>query len=161
MAPETAPHTPVTRASLEDLVTATLARLTDDECVSLLHQVNPAMPHHGLAEFHTGAEALHGVAWTGTATVFPQPVGMAAAWDASLLRELGEATATEVRAKHAADPVGMSLNVWAPVVNPLRHPLWGRNEEGYSEDPHVTAECAIAYSSGLRGAGAGGRSSSA
>lgn len=151
MAPETAPHSPVTRASLYDLVTATLARLTDDECVSLLHQVNPAMPHHGLAEFHTGAEALHGVAWTGTATVFPQPVGMAAAWDASLLRELGEATSTEVRAKHAADPVGMSLNVWAPVVNPLRHPLWGRNEEGYSEDPHVTAECAIAYSSGLRG----------
>nr|WP_220489631.1 glycoside hydrolase family 3 N-terminal domain-containing protein [Tessaracoccus sp. MC1679] len=141
----------VTRPALEALVDATLAGLSDDECVALLHQVNPAMPHHGLAEFHTGAEALHGVAWTGTATVFPQPVGMAATWDAELLRELGEATSTEVRAKHAADPVGMSLNVWAPVVNPLRHPLWGRNEEGYSEDPHVTAECAIAYSSGLRG----------
>ncbi|HSO68550.1 MAG TPA: beta-glucosidase, partial [Arachnia sp.] len=109
----------ITRPALVGLVEATLAGLSDDECVALLHQVNPAMPHHGLAEFHTGAEALHGVAWTGTATVFPQPVGMAATWDADLLRELGEATSTEVRAKHAADPVGMSLNVWAPVVNPL------------------------------------------
>ena len=45
----------------------------------------------------------------------------------------------------------MSVNVWAPVVNPLRHPLWGRNEEGFSEDPHLTAALAGAYCAGLKG----------
>ena len=41
--------------------------------------------------------------------------------------------------------------MWAPVVNPLRHPRWGRNEEGFSEDPHLTAHLATAYARGLRG----------
>ena len=47
------------------------------------------------------------------------------------------------------DRVG--LNVWAPTVNLLRHPLWGRNEEGYSEDPKLTSAIATAYTRGLRG----------
>lgn len=127
-----------------------LARLTRAEKVALLHQHSPAVERLGLAPFHTGAEALHGVAWLGTATVFPQPVGLACTWDADLVRRVGEAVGTEVRAKHAADP-GVSLNVWAPVVNPLRHPAWGRHEEGWSQDPHVTAWLATAYARGLRG----------
>ncbi len=45
----------------------------------------------------------------------------------------------------------MGTNAWAPVVNPLRHPLWGRNEEGFSEDPHLTAALAGAYCAGLKG----------
>jgi beta-glucosidase len=81
-----------------------------------------------LAPFHTGAEAAHGVAWLGPATVFPQPVGMAATWDPDLIERLGEATGRELRGKKAEDP-SVGLNAWAPVVNPLRHPLWGRNEE--------------------------------
>ena len=107
-------------------------------------------PRLGLAPFVTGTEAAHGVAWLGTATVFPQPVGLAATWDAELVRRVGEAVGVEVRAKHAADPT-VSLNAWAPVVNPLRNPRWGRNEEGFSEDPHLTAELATAYARGLRG----------
>jgi beta-glucosidase len=104
----------------------------------------------GLPRFHTGSEALHGVAWLGTATVFPQPVGLAATWDPELITRIGAVVGTEQRAKHAAD-LSVSLNVWAPVVNPLRHPRWGRNEEGYSEDPHLTAELATAHARGLRG----------
>lgn len=141
----------VDSADLKACAANILDQLDDATCIALLHQVNPALPALGLDEFHTGAEALHGVAWNGVASVFPQPVGMAAAWDAELLRDLGDAVATELRAMHSAEPVKVSLNCWAPVVNPLRHPLWGRNEEGYSEDPHVTAECAIAYAGGLRG----------
>ena len=114
-----------------------LSQLTLDERLSLLHQFVPAIPRLGLSAFHTGCEALHGVAWLGRATVFPQAVGLAATWDVDLLRAVGEVTSVEVRAKRAADPT-VSLNVWAPVVNPLRHPGWGRNEEGYSEDPHLT-----------------------
>ncbi|WP_205708801.1 glycoside hydrolase family 3 C-terminal domain-containing protein [Kineococcus siccus] len=136
--------------SLTDRVDDLLGRLTPAERLSLLHQHVPAFEHLGIAPFRTGTEALHGVAWLGRATCFPQPVGLAAAWDADLLRRVGTATGREVRAKHAEDP-SVSLNVWAPVVNPLRHPLWGRNEEGFSEDPHVTAACATAYATGLRG----------
>lgn len=129
---------------------AILARLSLAEKVSLLHQRSPGVERLGLAPFRTGTEALHGLAWLGVATVFPQPVGLAASWDPGLLRLVGAAVAVEVRAKHAEDP-SVSLNVWAPVVNPLRHPLWGRNEEGYSEDPDLTAALAAAYAGGLRG----------
>ncbi|MEP7764069.1 glycoside hydrolase family 3 N-terminal domain-containing protein [Sanguibacter sp. 25GB23B1] len=142
--PVTPPTTPANRAR------ALVALMTLDEKLALLHQVSPGIERLGLAPFRTGTEALHGVSWLGTATVFPQPVGLAATWDAELLERVGDAVATEVRAKHAADPT-VSLNVWAPVVNPLRHPLWGRNEEGFSEDPCLTAHLAGAYALGLRG----------
>ncbi|WP_432991559.1 glycoside hydrolase family 3 C-terminal domain-containing protein [Dactylosporangium sp. CA-233914] len=131
-----------------------LARLTLAEKVAMLHQSQPAVPRLGLAAFHTGCEALHGAAWLGRATVFPQAVGLGASWDRALVRAVGEAAATEVRAFRHDPPEGTpaaSLNVWSPVVNPLRDPRWGRNEEGYSEDPLATAELAIAYCAGLRG----------
>ena len=69
---------------------------------------------------------------------------------AILLLHVGEIVSTEVRAKHVADPA-VSLNVWAPVVNTLRHPAWGRNEEGYSEDAWLTGLLGQAYAQGLRG----------
>ncbi len=116
----------------------------------MLHQRSPAVARLGLAEFRTGTEALHGAAWNGPATVFPQAVGFGATWDPGLVTELGVAVAREVRALHDADPM-VSLNLWAPVVNLLRDPRWGRNEEGYSEDPRLTAATAIAYCRGLRG----------
>ncbi|WP_203568046.1 beta-glucosidase family protein [Aestuariimicrobium ganziense] len=146
--------TPKPSLSSEDLVHAVetlLAQLSDAQVVALLHQHQPAIPEHGLQAFHTGQEAAHGVAWVGVATVFPQPVGMAATFDADLVREIGEAVGVELRAKHAQDPVEHGLNAWAPVVNPLRHPRWGRNEEGWSEDPYVTGWLASSYARGLRG----------
>lgn len=135
---------------VEDRARALLAALTRAEKVALLHQHAPAVERLGLGAFRTGAEVLHGVAWLGRATCFPQPVGLAATWDADLVERVGAVVGTELRAKHAADP-SVSLNVWAPVVNPLRHPAWGRNEEGWSSDPHLTAWLATAYARGLRG----------
>lgn len=143
-------------------VAALLAALTTAEKIAFLHQHQPAIERLGLRKFHTGCEALHGVAWIGTATVFPQAVGLGATWDRDLLRRIGAAVSTEVRA-FRQDPAAVerngvgekhpmvSLNVWAPVVNPLRDPRWGRNEEGYSEDPLATAQLAAAYCRGLRG----------
>ncbi|MEL5991034.1 glycoside hydrolase family 3 C-terminal domain-containing protein [Microbacterium phosphatis] len=127
-----------------------LDRLTPQERIAMLHQAAPAIERLGVAEFRTGCEALHGAAWLGTATVFPQSVGLAATWDTAAVEAVGEVAATEVRAKRAENPL-VSLNVWAPVVNTLRHPGWGRNEEGYSEDPHLTGHFGAAYSRGLRG----------
>ncbi|MFF1375018.1 glycoside hydrolase family 3 C-terminal domain-containing protein [Streptomyces sp. NPDC058308] len=131
---------------VEDL----LARLTAGERVALLHQFTPAVDRLGIAAFHTGQEALHGVAWRGPATVFPQAVGLGATWHDDLVRRVGEAIGTEARAMRTRDD-RVGLNLWAPTVNLLRHPLWGRNEEGYAEDPHLTSALAVAMTRGLRG----------
>ncbi|MCW2136393.1 glycoside hydrolase family 3 protein [Actinoplanes cyaneus] len=128
-----------------------LARLSTAEKIALLHQHQAPVPALGMAGFRTGTEALHGVAWLGTATVFPQPIGLASSWNPDLLRRVGEAVGTEVRAMHHADPERVGLNVWAPVVNLLRDPRWGRNEEGFSEDPWLTGVLSTAYAGGLRG----------
>ncbi|MFF4488982.1 glycoside hydrolase family 3 C-terminal domain-containing protein [Streptomyces sp. NPDC001544] len=127
-----------------------LARLTLDEKIAFLHQFVPAVERLGIDAFRTGQEALHGVAWMGPATVFPQAVGLGATWNPELVRRVGEAVSKEVRAMRARDE-RVGLNVWSPTVNLLRHPLWGRNEEGYSEDPKLTSAIATAYTHGLRG----------
>ncbi|MDP9792045.1 beta-glucosidase [Catenuloplanes nepalensis] len=132
---------------VEDL----LGRLTLTEKVALLHQHQAPVPRLGVERFRTGQEALHGVAWLGPATVFPQAVGLASSWDPDLVRRVGEAVGDEVRGHHHKDPERAGLNVWAPVVNPLRDPRWGRNEEGYAEDPWLTGVIATAYAQGLRG----------
>ncbi|MEV0641381.1 glycoside hydrolase family 3 C-terminal domain-containing protein [Streptomyces sp. NPDC050619] len=127
-----------------------LSRLTLDEKAGFLHQFAPAVERLGIAAFRTGQEALHGVAWMGPATVFPQAVGLGATWNTDLVRRVGEAVSKETRAMRARDD-RVGLNVWSPTVNLLRHPLWGRNEEGYSEDPKLTSAIATAYTHGLRG----------
>ncbi|MFF7580778.1 glycoside hydrolase family 3 C-terminal domain-containing protein [Streptomyces sp. NPDC008061] len=127
-----------------------LQRLTLDERIAMLHQFAPAVDRLGIGAFRTGQEGLHGVAWMGPATVFPQAVGLGATWNDDLVRRVGEAVGNEVRAKRAKDD-RVGLNVWAPTVNLLRHPLWGRGEEGYAEDAALTSAIAVAYTRGLRG----------
>ncbi|MFH8241389.1 glycoside hydrolase family 3 C-terminal domain-containing protein [Streptomyces sp. NPDC018321] len=139
------PHLPFGKR-VDDL----LSRLTLDEKTAFLHQFAPAVERLGIAAFRTGQEALHGVAWMGPATVFPQAVGLGATWNEGLVRRVGEAVSKEARAMRARDE-RVGLNVWSPTVNLLRHPLWGRNEEGYSEDPKLTSAIATAYTRGLRG----------
>jgi beta-glucosidase len=138
------------RLPVHERVEDLLRRLTLDERIAMLHQFAPAVERLGVGAFRTGQEALHGVAWMGAATVFPQAVGLGATWNEELVRRVGEAVGAETRAMRARDP-RVGLNVWAPTVNLLRHPLWGRNEEGYSEDPLLTSAIAVAYTRGLRG----------
>ncbi|MFH8395205.1 glycoside hydrolase family 3 C-terminal domain-containing protein [Streptomyces sp. NPDC018036] len=152
MTAETPPVPPFRDASLpfakrvDDLLT----RLTLDERIAFLHQFAPAVERLGISAFRTGQEALHGVAWMGPATVFPQAVGLGATWNEELVRRIGRAVSSEARAMRARDD-RVGLNLWSPTVNLLRHPLWGRNEEGYSEDPALTSALATAYTRGLRG----------
>ncbi|MFF5052252.1 glycoside hydrolase family 3 C-terminal domain-containing protein [Micromonospora sp. NPDC000663] len=151
------PHLPV-NARVDDL----MGRLTLDEKISWLHQYQPAIPRLGIGLFKTGTEALHGVAWStdiddngavvkARGTSFPQPVGMASTWDTDLINRVGSAVGDEARGYHAQNPRVWGLNLWAPVVNLLRDPRWGRNEEGYSEDPLLTAAISTAYGSGMTG----------
>nr|WP_241265549.1 glycoside hydrolase family 3 protein [Streptomyces boncukensis] len=134
-----------------DRVEDLLGRLTPEEKVSLLHQHQPAIPRLGIRAFRTGTEALHGVAWLGKATVFPQAVGLASTWNPELVTRIGTAVGDEARGFQHERPPGWGLNLWAPVVNLLRDPRWGRNEEGYSEDPCLTGAIATAYGTGLTG----------
>lgn len=142
------------RRRVDDL----LRRLTPDERIAMLHQYAPAVPRLGVGPFRTGSEALHGVSWLGEATVFPQAVGLGATWDEELVHRVAEAVSVELRAFHrhrppviAPDRAPHSLQAWAPVLNLLRDPRWGRNEEGYSEDPAHTARLGEAYCRGLAG----------
>ncbi|MFB4282533.1 glycoside hydrolase family 3 C-terminal domain-containing protein [Nonomuraea sp. MTCD27] len=147
---------------LEQRVSDLLGRLTLDEKLSLLHQSQPAIPRLGIAYHKNGTEALHGVAWSNhlndnwnqkfaSGTVFPQAVGLASTWDPELIRKVGSAVGDETRGYNAADPVLWGLQVWAPVVDLLRDPRAGRNEEGYSEDPLLTGAISTAYGKGLQG----------
>lgn len=131
---------------------ALASRMTAAEKIPLLHQYSAGVERLGIGPFVTGTEGVHGLAWRGAATQFPQPVGLAATWDPTLLTAAAGVVAEEVRELRAEDP-GVSLTVWAPVVNLLRHPLWGRTEEAYTEDPLLNAELGTAFSSGLRGPG--------
>ncbi|AJF69433.1 glycoside hydrolase [Streptomyces vietnamensis] len=145
--------------ALRERVDDLLQQLTLDERLAMLHQYAPAVPRLGIAPFRTGSEALHGVSWLGMATVFPQAVGLGASWDEELVRRVAEAVSTELRAFHHHRPPAIgsperganSLQAWAPVLNLLRDPRWGRNEEGYSEDPVHTARVGEAFCRGLAG----------
>lgn len=139
-----------------------LSRLTLDEKVSLLHQYQPAIPRLGIGRVKTGTEALHGVGWTtdydnggavvsAKGTVFPQALGLASTWDPALIKQVGTAVGQEARGYNAQNPSLWGLNLWAPVVNLLRDPRWGRNEEGYSEDPYLTGQLSTAYGKGIQG----------
>jgi beta-glucosidase len=139
-----------------------LGRLTLDEKLSLMHQSQAAIPRLGVPYFKAGTEALHGVAWSNDlnnnwnqvlarGTVFPQAVGLASTWDPALVKRVGSATGDELRGYNAIDPIVWGLQAWSPVVNLLRDPRWGRNEEGYSEDPLLTGAVSVAYGQGLSG----------
>lgn len=136
---------------LRERVDDLLSRLTLAEKISFLHQYQPAIPRLGIRPFKTGTEALHGVAWLGVATVFPQAIGLASTWNMDLVERVGTAVGDEVRGYHFKNPELHGLNVWAPVVDLLRDPHSGRNEEGYSEDPFLTGQMSMAYSGGLQG----------
>lgn len=136
---------------LEQRVEDLISRLTLEEKVSLMHQWQPEIERLGLPAFRTGTEALHGVAWLGEATVFPQAIGLGATWDPELLGRVGEVVGTEARGFHHLDPDFHGLNLWAPVVDLLRDPRAGRNEEGYSEDAHHTGVMSTAYAGGIQG----------
>jgi beta-glucosidase len=79
-------------------------------------------------------------------TSFPSGVAMAATWDADLVRREGQAIAQEVKA------LGRDM-ILGPTVNINRVPLWGRNFEGYGEDPYLAARLGVAYIKGVQGEG--------
>ena len=150
------------RLAMHTRIDDLLSRLTLAEKISLLHQYQPPIPRLGMPAFKTGTEALHGVAWTtdrdnngavvtANGTVFPQAIGLASTWDPALIKRVGTVVGEEARGFNVMRPRVWGVQLWAPVVNLLRDPRWGRNEEGYSEDARLTGAIATAYGQGIEG----------
>lgn len=102
----------------------------------------------GLPLYNYWSEALHGVVANGV-TVFPQSIGLGAMWNEELLFEISSAISDEARVK--ANTTGKGLTYWSPTINLARDPRWGRNEETYSEDPHLLSRMAVAFVKGMQG----------
>ena len=143
-----------------------VSRMTLEEKVLQMQSTAPAIPRLGVPAYNWWNEALHGV-MQGRATVFPQAIGLAAAWDTALMRKVADAISTEARAKYhdaqrRAAPSGpdavatlpgrtAGLTYWSPNINIFRDPRWGRGQETYGEDPYLTARMGVAFVTGMQG----------
>lgn len=135
-----------------------VAKLTLDEKIDQLLNVAPAVPRLGIPAYNWWTESLHGALGPLPTTNFPEPIGLAASFDAPLMQQVASAISTEVRALHTLGRetgrlgrIGTGLDTWSPNINIFRDPRWGRGQETYGEDPHLTATLGVAFIRGIQG----------
>jgi beta-glucosidase len=143
---------------LAERVQDLIARLTLAEKVAMMNHPARGVPRMNIPAYNFWSEALHGVARNGRATVFPEPIGMAATWDPGLIHRIGSAIGDEARAKYhetlrrkGYTDLYQGLTFWSPNVNLFRDPRWGRGQETWGEDPYLTGELGAAFVRGLQG----------
>ena len=147
------------RRRAEEKARALVGQMTLREKMSQLRYDSPAIERLGVPAYNWWNEALHGVARGGTATSFPQAIALAAMFDEELVETLGDAAATEGRAKYnelskkGDRDIYHGLSFWSPNINIFRDPRWGRGHETYGEDPCLTSRLGRAYVRGLQGQG--------
>lgn len=135
---------------------ALVAQMTLEEKVGQTLYSAPAIERLGIPAYNWWNEALHGVARAGTATVFPQAIGVAATFDEDLAGKMAGIIANEARAKYNAQreagdrDIYKGLTFWAPNVNIFRDPRWGRGQETYGEDPYLTSRMGVRFVEGLQ-----------
>jgi beta-glucosidase len=146
-----------TSKSFEERAADLVSRMTLEEKVSQVQNNAAGIPRLDIPPYEWWNEALHGVARAGAATVFPQAIGLAATFDTNLMHEVATVISDEARAKHHDfERRGQrlryqGLNFWSPNINIFRDPRWGRGQETYGEDPHLTARMGVAFVTGLQG----------
>lgn len=134
--------------SVQERAEALTDAMTAEEQASQLRYDAPEIKRLGIPAYNWWNEGLHGLARSGTATMFPQAIGLAAMFDTKLVEKAGEITSEETRAKyaqyakHGDRDIYKGLTLWAPNINIFRDPRWGRGHETYGEDPYLTAETA-------------------
>lgn len=134
-----------------------LKELTLEEKVALMMDTSQPVERLGIKPYNWWNEALHGVARAGLATVFPQPIGMAASFSPQTVYEVFNAVSDEARAKNTYYASQGSyeryqgLTMWTPTVNIYRDPRWGRGIETYGEDPYLTSSMGVMVVKGLQG----------
>src|SRR5215469_14563722 len=134
---------------IESRVDDLVSRMTLEEKTAQLVNQARAIPRFEVPEYDWRSEALHGIAGAGLATVFPEPIGIAATFDTPLVEEMAGAIGTEGRAKHnkavsqGRRDILEGLDFWAPNINIFRDPRWGRGQETYGEDPFLAGRMAV------------------
>jgi len=142
---------------IEVRVDSLIRQMTLEQKASQLVNQARAIPDLHVPAYDWWSEALHGVANAGTATVFPEPIGLAATFDDSLIHEMAIVIGTEARAKHnqavraGRRDIMEGLDFWSPNINIVRDPRWGRGQETYGEDPFLTGRMGVAFVTGLQG----------
>lgn len=136
-----------------------VSRMTLAEKLSQMKYDAPAIERLGVPAYNWWNECLHGVARAGSATVFPQAIGMAASFNTERMQEIATAISDEARAKYnqfkqfGDTQIYQGLTFWSPNINIFRDPRWGRGHETYGEDPYLTGEMGVAFIKGLQGKG--------
>ncbi|SEO52546.1 beta-glucosidase [Amphibacillus marinus] len=138
---------------LEVRVSNLVSQLTIDEKISLLSTKQSPIERLHVPEYRVGGEAAHGVVdregmFT---TVFPQPIGLSSTWNKDLLQKVGEAIGDEARGYYYYKNKKTGLTLWAPTIDMERDPRWGRTEEAYGEDPHLTGQLSKHLIMGMQG----------
>jgi len=138
-----------------------VSRMTLEEKASqMVSSSAPAIPRLGVKAYGWWNEALHGVARTqynptGNATVlnnttsYPMDLALGSTWDPQLMYK--EATMISDEAREVAPENTLMLDYWSPTINLARDPRWGRNDESYAEDPHLTTKIASQFVNGMEG----------
>jgi len=157
-AAQAAAQAPDARNDAEARARALVARMSFDEKIGQLLNVAPAIPRLGIPAYNWWTESLHGAMGPVPTTNFPEPIGLAASFDAPLLRQVAAAISVEVRALHTLGRetghlgrIGTGLDTWSPNINIFRDPRWGRGQETYGEDPHLTSALGVAFIQGMQG----------
>jgi beta-glucosidase len=157
-AAQAATGTATVRAQADARATEIVAQLTLEEKLPQLLNTAPAIPRLDIPAYNWWTESLHGALGSLPTTNFPEPVGLAATFDAPLVHQVAGSISTEVRGLHALarqtgrmGRIGTGLDTWSPNLNIFRDPRWGRGQETYGEDPYLTARMAIAFVEGMQG----------
>ena len=149
----------ITTQEAEKRARELVEQMTIEERASQLRYNAPAIERLNIPAYNWWNEALHGVARGGTATMFPQAIGMAAMFDDEFLQKIADIISTEGRAKyneavkHGDHDIYKGLTFWSPNINIFRDPRWGRGHETYGEDPYLTGRLGVAFIKGLQGEG--------
>ena len=142
---------------LEQQADNIISKMTLEEKFSQLMNETPGIARLGIEPYDWWNEGLHGVGRAGRATVFPQPIGLGATFDSGLVKQIGDAIATEARAKYIVARRNKNyarytgLTFWSPNVNIFRDPRWGRGMETWGEDPFLTGTLGTAFVKGMQG----------
>ena len=143
--------------SIDERIEDLLSKMTvEEKAAQMLHRAQ-GVKRLGIHPYNWWNETLHGVARAGTATVFPQCIGLGATFNTELVGRAANIWSTEGRAKyiestkHGDYDIYKGLTYWTPNVNIFRDPRWGRGQETYGEDPFLTAQMGLAVVDGLQG----------
>jgi beta-glucosidase len=146
-----------TSLSPEQRASDLVQRLTLEEKASQLTNQARAIPRLSIPYYDWWSEALHGPI-NQDVTEFPEPVGLAASFDAPVIHKMADVISTEGRIKYMqaqrekrANLFMQGLDFWAPNVNIFRDPRWGRGQETYGEDPFLSGRMGVAFVLGMQG----------